>query len=124
MLFAGPSGVGKTVMATALCEALLGSCVTHRNFIRFNLSEYSHVSKFNRLTGGDPNYVGYKEGGELTNFVRQAEDRRAKGLSQGPSHTSCVVLFDEVDRAAEGLLTYLMNFLDQGQLTDGKRRVR
>ena len=120
MLFAGPSGVGKTVMATALCEALLGSCVTHRNFIRFNLSEYSHVSKFNRLTGGDPNYVGYKEGGELTNFVRQAEDRRAKGLSQGPSHTSCVVLFDEVDRAAEGLLTYLMNFLDQGQLTDGK----
>jgi len=120
MLFAGPSGVGKTVMATALCEALLGSCVTHRNFIRFNLSEYSHVSKFNRLTGGDPNYVGYKEGGELTNFVRQAEERRAKGLSRGPSHTSCVVLFDEVDRAAEGLLTYLMNFLDQGQLTDGK----
>jgi len=41
-------------------QALLGSCVTHRNFIRFNLSEYSHVSKFNRLTGGDPNYVGYK----------------------------------------------------------------
>ena len=94
--------------------------MTHRNFIRFNLSEYSHVSKFNRLTGGDPNYVGYKEGGELTNFVRQAEDRRARGLSRGPSHTSCVVLFDEVDRAAEGLLTYLMNFLDQGQLTDGK----
>ena len=78
------------------------------------------MSKFNRLTGGDPNYVGYKEGGELTNFVRQAEDRRARGLSRGPSHTSCVVLFDEVDRAAEGLLTYLMNFLDQGQLTDGK----
>ena len=46
--------------------------------------------------------------------------RRARGLSRGPSHTSCVVLFDEVDRAAEGLLTYLMNFLDQGQLTDGK----
>ena len=86
----------------------------------FNLSEYSHVSKFNRLTGGDPNYVGYKEGGELTNFVRQAEDRRAKRLGSGPSHTSCVILFDEVDRAADGLLTYLMNFLDQGQLTDGR----
>jgi len=120
MLFAGPSGVGKTAMATALCEALLGSCVPQRNFIRFNLSEYSHVSKFNRLTGGDPNYVGYKEGGELTNFVRQAEDRRAKRLTAGASHTSCVILFDEVDRAADGLLTYLMNFLDQGQLTDGR----
>ena len=84
----------------------------HRNFIRFNLSEYSHVSKFNRLTGGDPNYVGYKEGGELTNFIRQAEDRRAKKLSV-IDHTSCVLLLDEVDRAADGLLTFLMNFLDQ-----------
>lgn len=46
-----------------------------------NLSEFSHPSKFNRLTGGDPNYVGYKEGGELTNFIRNAEERRDKGLS-------------------------------------------
>ena len=47
-----------------LCESLLGSCVPDRNFKRFNLSEFSHPSKFNRLTGGDPNYVGDKEGGE------------------------------------------------------------
>lgn len=72
MLFAGPSGVGKTELGIACCEALLGSCVPDRNFRRWNLSEFSHPSKFNRLTGGDPNYVGYKEGGELTNFLRQA----------------------------------------------------
>ena len=118
LLFAGPSGVGKTAMATALCEALLGSCMPDRNFKRFNLSEFSHPSKFNRLTGGDPNYVGYKEGGELTNFIRNAEERRASRLS-GIEHTSCVLLLDEVDRAADGLLTFLMNFLDQGQLTSG-----
>ena len=104
LLFAGPSGVGKTAMATAVCEALMGSCVIDRNFKRFNLSEFSHPSKFNRLTGGDPNYVGYKEGGELTNFIRAAEERRAKRFS-GVTHTSCVLLLDEVDRAAEGLLT-------------------
>ena len=84
----------------------------------FNLSEFSHPSKFNRLTGGDPNYVGYKEGGELTNFIRNAEERRMNRLS-GIDHTSCVLLLDEVDRAADGLLTFLMNFLDQGQLTSG-----
>lgn len=78
LLFAGPSGVGKTAMATAVCEALLGTCEPDRNFKRFNLSEFSHPSKFNRLTGGDPNYVGYKEGGELTNFIRMAEERRQK----------------------------------------------
>jgi len=121
LLFSGPSGVGKTAMATACCEAVLGSCVPDRNFKRFNLSEFSHPSKFNRLTGGDPNYVGYKEGGELTNFIRQAEERRAKKKGGGaPQHTSCVVLFDEVDRAADGLLTFLMNFLDQGELADGR----
>ncbi len=120
LLFAGPSGVGKTAMATACCEALLGSCTEDRNFKRFNLSEFSHPSKFNRLTGGDPNYVGYKEGGELTNFIRQAEERRAKRLGgRRANHTSCVVLFDEVDRAADGLLTFLMNFLDQGMLASG-----
>ena len=119
LLFAGPSGVGKTAMATALCEAVFGAAVPDRNFKRFNLSEYSHPSKFNRLTGGDPNYVGYKEGGELSNFIRQAEERRA-GRKSAVSHTSCVVLLDEVDRAADGLLTFLMNFLDQGQLTDGR----
>ena len=118
LLFAGPSGVGKTAMATALCEALLGSCIPDRNFKRFNLSEFSHPSKFNRLTGGDPNYVGYKEGGELTNFIRNAEERRVTRAT-GIEHTSCVLLLDEVDRAAEGLLTFLMNFLDQGQLTSG-----
>ena len=112
LLFAGPSGVGKTAMAVAVCEALLGSCVADRNFKRFNLSEFSHPSKFNRLTGGDPNYVGYKEGGELTNFIRQAEERRSKRMS-AIDHTSCVLLLDEVDRAADGLLTFLMNFLDQ-----------
>ncbi|KAL1522239.1 hypothetical protein AB1Y20_021875 [Prymnesium parvum] len=119
LLFAGPSGVGKTAMAVGVCEALVGSCVPERNFKRFNLSEFSHPSKFNRLTGGDPNYVGYKEGGELTNFIRQAEERRARRLGGG-EHTSCVLLLDEVDRAADGLLTFLMNFLDQGQLTDGR----
>ena len=118
LLFAGPSGVGKTAMATALCESLLGSCIPDRNFKRFNLSEFSHPSKFNRLTGGDPNYVGYKEGGELTNFIRNAEERRAKRAAT-VTHTSCVLLLDEVDRAADGLLTFLMNFLDQGQLTSG-----
>jgi len=121
LLFSGPSGVGKTAMATSCCEAVLGSCLPDRNFKRFNLSEFSHPSKFNRLTGGDPNYVGYKEGGELTNFIRQAEERRAKKLGgKATAHTSCVILFDEVDRAADGLLTFLMNFLDQGELADGR----
>ena len=118
LLFAGPSGVGKTAMATSVCEALLGRCEPDKNFKRFNLSEFSHPSKFNRLTGGDPNYVGYKEGGELTNFIRHAEERRVKKFT-GVEHTSCVLLLDEVDRAADGLLTFLMNFLDQGQLTSG-----
>jgi hypothetical protein len=53
LLFAGPSGVGKTAMATSVCEALLGRCEPDKNFKRFNLSEFSHPSKFNRLTGGD-----------------------------------------------------------------------
>ena len=123
LVFAGPSGVGKTAMATAVCEALLGSCVPERNFKRFNLSEFSHPSKFNRLTGGDPNYVGYREGGELTNFVKQAEETRAKQRNGRPKHTSCVILLDEVDRAADGLLTFLMNFFDQGQLADGMGEV-
>jgi len=120
MLFAGPSGVGKTELGMACCEALLGSCVPDKNFRRWNLSEFSHPSKFNRLTGGDPNYVGYKEGGELTNFIRQAEDRRSmKKGGAGREHTSCVILFDEVDRAADGLLTFLMNFLDSGSIASG-----
>ena len=76
-----------------LCLAPLSSALSRR--CRFNLSEFSHPSKFNRLTGGDPNYVGYKEGGELTNFVRNAEERRASRLS-GITHTSCVLLLDEV----------------------------
>ena len=105
LLFAGPSGVGKTAMAAAVCEALCGACIPDRNFKRWNLSEFSHPSKFNRLTGGDPNYVGYREGGELTNFIREAEERRAKKIT-GVEHTSCVVLLDEVDRAAFGLLTF------------------
>jgi len=120
MLFAGPSGVGKTELGMACCEALLGSCIPDKNFRRWNLSEFSHPSKFNRLTGGDPNYVGYKEGGELTNFIRQAEDRRALKMGgKGRDHTSCVILFDEVDRAADGLLTFLMNFLDSGSIASG-----
>jgi ATP-dependent Clp protease ATP-binding subunit ClpC len=120
MLFAGPSGVGKTELGMACCEALLGSCVPDKNFRRWNLSEFSHPSKFNRLTGGDPNYVGYKEGGELTNFIRQAEDRRARRVGgKNRDHTSCVILFDEVDRAADGLLTFLMNFLDSGAIASG-----
>lgn len=120
MLFAGPSGVGKTELGMACCEALLGSCVPDKNFRRWNLSEFSHPSKFNRLTGGDPNYVGYKEGGELTNFIRQAEDRRARRMGgKARDHTSCVILFDEVDRAADGLLTFLMNFLDSGTIASG-----
>merc|ERR1719487_1238644 len=76
LLFAGPSGVGKTAMATALCEAVFGAAVPDRNFKRFNLSEYSHPSKFNRLTGGDPNYVGYKEGGQLTDGRGDTVDAR------------------------------------------------
>ena len=62
--------------------------------------------------------MGYKEGGELTNFIRTAEERRQKRFSH-IEHTSCVLLLDEIDRAADGLLTFLMNFLDQGQLTSG-----
>ena len=76
-------------------------CLPDRNFRRWNLSEFSHPSKFNRLTGGDPNYVGYKEGGERTNFIRQAEGRRAQRKGgAGTEHTSCVILFDEASADA------------------------
>ena len=106
LLFAGPSGVGKTSMATALCESLSG-CIPDRNFKRFNLSEFSPPSKFNRLTGATRITSGTRR---AVSSPTLSEMPRARAPSASSSHIPRACSTDEVDRA-EGLLTFLMNFL-------------
>ena len=104
-MFLGPNGVGKTELAKALAEAMFGS---EDNMIRVDMSEYMEKYSTSRLIGSAPGYVGYDEGGQLTEKVRQ------KPYS--------VVLFDEVEKAHPDVFNILLQVLDDGFLTDSKGR--
>ena len=104
-MFLGPTGVGKTELAKALAEAMFGS---EDNMIRVDMSEYMEKYSTSRLIGSAPGYVGYDEGGQLTEKVRQ------KPYS--------VVLFDEVEKAHPDVFNLLLQVLDDGFLTDSKGR--
>ncbi|MCT3303059.1 ATP-dependent Clp protease ATP-binding subunit ClpC [Lactiplantibacillus pentosus] len=104
-MFLGPTGVGKTELAKALAAAMFGS---EDNMIRIDMSEYMERYSTSRLIGSAPGYVGYDEGGQLTEKVRQ------KPYS--------VVLFDEVEKAHPDVFNILLQVLDDGYLTDSKGR--
>eukprot|EP01127_Copromyxa_protea_P001031 TRINITY_DN1096_c0_g1_i1.p1 TRINITY_DN1096_c0_g1~~TRINITY_DN1096_c0_g1_i1.p1 ORF type:complete len:751 (+),score=206.74 TRINITY_DN1096_c0_g1_i1:62-2314(+) len=102
-MFLGPTGVGKTELAKALCCELFD---TDKNLIRIDMSEYMEQHSVSRLIGAPPGYVGYDEGGQLTEAVRR------KPYS--------VVLFDEVEKAHKLVFGVLLQLLDEGRLTDGQ----
>ncbi|MGQ9824280.1 MAG: ATP-dependent chaperone ClpB [Desulfotomaculales bacterium] len=104
-IFLGPTGVGKTELSRALAEALFDD---ERNMIRLDMSEYMEKHTVARLIGAPPGYVGYEEGGQLTEAVRR------KPYS--------VVLFDEIEKAHGDVFNVLLQILDDGRLTDGKGR--
>ncbi len=104
-LFLGPTGVGKTELAKTLAEALFDD---ERNMIRIDMSEYMEKHSVARLIGAPPGYVGYDEGGQLTEAVRR------KPYS--------VILFDEVEKAHSDVLNALLQVLDDGRITDGQGR--
>ncbi|MEV0801265.1 MULTISPECIES: ATP-dependent Clp protease ATP-binding subunit [unclassified Kribbella] len=105
-IFAGPSGVGKTELSKALTEFLFGD---QSALISLDMSEYSEKHTASRLFGSPPGYVGYEEGGQLTEKVRR------KPFS--------VVLFDEVEKAHPDIFNSLLQILDEGRLTDAQGRV-
>src|SRR5450755_3410839 len=104
-LFLGPTGVGKTELAKALAEFLFDD---ERAMIRIDMSEYSEKHSVARLVGAPPGYVGYEEGGQLTEAVRR--------------RPYCVILIDEVEKAHQEVFDILLQVLDDGRLTDGQGR--
>ncbi len=104
-IFLGPTGVGKTELAKALSEALFDS---EKNIIRIDMSEYMEKHSVSRLVGAPPGYVGYDEGGQLTEAVRR------KPYS--------VILFDEIEKAHPDVFNILLQLLDDGRLTDNQGR--
>ena len=104
-LFLGPTGVGKTELAKALAEFLFDDA---RAMIRIDMSEYSERHSVARLVGAPPGYVGYEEGGQLTEAVRR--------------RPYCVILLDEVEKAHPEVFDILLQVLDDGRLTDGQGR--
>ena len=104
-LFLGPTGVGKTELAKALAEALFDS---EKNMVRIDMSEYMEKFSVSRLIGAPPGYVGYEEGGQLTEAVRR--------------HPYSVVLFDEVEKAHPDVFNVLLQVLDDGRITDSQGR--
>jgi len=104
-LFLGPTGVGKTELAKTLAEALFDS---EKNLVRIDMSEYMEKFSVSRLIGAPPGYVGYEEGGQLTEAVRR------KPYS--------VILFDEVEKAHPDVFNVLLQVLDDGRITDGQGR--
>ena len=104
-IFLGPTGVGKTELAKALAEVLFDD---ERNMIRIDMSEYMEKHTVSRLIGAPPGYVGYEEGGQLTEAVRR--------------HPYAVILLDEIEKAHADVFNVLLQVLDDGRLTDGQGR--
>jgi ATP-dependent Clp protease ATP-binding subunit ClpB len=104
-IFLGPTGVGKTELARALAEFLFDS---EQAMIRIDMSEYMEKHTVARLIGAPPGYVGYEEGGQLTEAVRR--------------RPYCVLLFDEIEKAHHDVFNVLLQLLDDGRLTDGQGR--
>jgi ATP-dependent Clp protease ATP-binding subunit ClpB len=104
-IFLGPTGVGKTELARALAESLFDS---EDNIVRIDMSEYMEKHAVARLIGAPPGYVGYEEGGQLTESVRRKP--------------YCVVLFDEIEKAHHDVFNVLLQILDDGRLTDSQGR--
>jgi ATP-dependent Clp protease ATP-binding subunit ClpA len=103
LFFAGPTGVGKTEMAKGLAELLFGQ---EERLIRFDMSEYASSHADQKLLGAPPGYVGYEEGGKLTNAIQQ--------------QPFSVLLFDEIEKAHSSIFDKFLQILDDGRLTDGK----
>jgi ATP-dependent Clp protease ATP-binding subunit ClpC len=104
-IFLGPTGVGKTQLAKVLAQYLFDS---HNNLIRIDMSEYMEKFSISRLVGAPPGYIGYEEGGQLTEKVRR--------------RPYCVVLLDEIEKAHPDVYNILLQVLDEGQLTDSLGR--
>ncbi len=104
-LFLGPTGVGKTELARALAEFLFDD---EQAIVRIDMSEYMEKHTVSRLIGAPPGYVGYEEGGQLTEAIRR--------------HPYSVVLLDEIEKAAPDVFNVLLQLLDDGRLTDGQGR--
>ncbi|MBR0043826.1 MAG: ATP-dependent chaperone ClpB, partial [Synergistaceae bacterium] len=105
-IFLGPTGVGKTELAKTLAEALFDS---EDNIVRIDMSEYMEKHSVSRLVGAPPGYVGYDEGGQLTEAVRR--------------RPYCVILFDEIEKAHPDVFNILLQILDDGRVTDSHGRV-
>ncbi|MEZ5404956.1 MAG: ATP-dependent chaperone ClpB [Verrucomicrobiia bacterium] len=104
-IFLGPTGVGKTELARALAESLFDS---EENMIRIDMSEYMEKHTVARLIGAPPGYIGYEEGGQLTEAVRRKP--------------YCVILFDEIEKAHHDVFNVFLQILDDGRLTDSQGR--
>jgi ATP-dependent Clp protease ATP-binding subunit ClpC len=104
-IFLGPTGVGKTLLAKLLAEQVFGDSEA---LIRMDMSEYMEKHSVSRLIGPPPGYVGYDQGGQLTEKVRRKPH--------------CVILFDEIEKAHDDVFNLLLQLLDEGQLTDGLGR--
>ena len=104
-IFLGPTGVGKTLLAKLLAEQVFGDSDA---LVRMDMSEYMEKHSVSRLVGPPPGYVGYDQGGQLTEKVRRKPH--------------CVILFDEIEKAHEDVFNLLLQLLDEGQLTDGLGR--